>query len=54
MAVYHILKDGTILQDITGHIVKLEDAGPLYQFMSTLTLKPDTKTNTYKLTKAEV
>ena len=33
MAVYHILKDGTQLTDITGHIVKIEDAEPLYRFL---------------------
>ena len=30
MAVKHILKDGTVLDDITGHIVKEQDAPPAY------------------------
>ena len=36
MSVIHILKDGTVLNDITGHVVKMEDAEPLYQFLNTL------------------
>lgn len=34
MAVYHILKDGSMPEDITGHIVKIEDAEPLYQMLA--------------------
>ena len=33
MTVYHILKDGSRPKDITGHIVKFEDAEPLYRFI---------------------
>lgn len=33
MAVIHILKDGRIVDDITGHVVKMEDAEPLYNLM---------------------
>lgn len=33
MAVIHILKDGRIVDDISGHIVKMEDAEPLYNLM---------------------
>lgn len=33
MGVIHILKDGTILEDITGHVVRIEDAGPLYDLI---------------------
>ena len=33
MAVIHILKDGSVLKDITGHVVKMEDASPLYQLI---------------------
>lgn len=29
----HILKDGTILQDITGHIIKQESAPLVYQII---------------------
>lgn len=36
MAVIHILKDGSVVKDITGHVVKLEDASPLYQLIHKL------------------
>lgn len=31
--VYHVLRDGTITNDITGHVVKMKDAEPLYNLM---------------------
>lgn len=31
--VIHILRDGTRLEDITGHIVKISDAEPVYNLM---------------------
>lgn len=31
--VIHILKDGSKPKDITGHIVRLSDAEPLYRYM---------------------
>lgn len=33
MAVIHILRDGSVVKDITGHVVKMEDALPLYQLI---------------------
>lgn len=36
MAVYHILADGTRLDDITGHVVKIEDAEPLYRYLESV------------------
>ena len=33
MAIIHILKDGTILTDISGHVVKMEDARTVYALM---------------------
>ena len=33
MAVTHILKDGTVLQDITGHVGKMEDARATYALL---------------------
>ena len=36
MKVVHILKDGSIVGDITGHIVRVEDAGPLYSLISSI------------------
>lgn len=32
--VTHVLKDGTVLDDITGHVVRYEDAKPLYDMMA--------------------
>ena len=32
--VYHILKDGTVTTDITGHVVQLEDAPILYRLIN--------------------
>lgn len=32
--VKHILKDGTVLNDITGHVVKIEDAKAIYLLMN--------------------
>lgn len=37
--VYHILKDGTVTKDITGRIVKIEDAEPLYNLMTSINRK---------------
>lgn len=31
MKIKHILKDGTVLEDIKGHLVKKEDALVVYQ-----------------------
>lgn len=36
MKVVHILKDGSIVEDITGHVVRVEDAGPLYQLIDSI------------------
>lgn len=33
MAVIHILKDGSVVKDITGHIVRYEDAPELYHLI---------------------
>lgn len=37
--VYHILKDGSIVKDITGHVVRIEDAGPLYELIDSINRK---------------
>lgn len=39
MAVYHILKDGSTPTDITGHVVKVEDAPELYELIARLNEK---------------
>lgn len=33
MSVIHILKNGSIVKDIAGYVVKIEDARPLYQLI---------------------
>lgn len=30
MAVKHVLKDGTVLDDIAGHVVRMQDAQGVY------------------------
>ena len=34
--VVHILRNGNVVEDITGHIVRIEDAMPLYQLIDTI------------------
>lgn len=34
MAVYHIMKDGTMLDDITGHVVRYEGNEVLYNMLA--------------------
>lgn len=36
MAVIHILKDGSVVNDISGRVIKMEDAVPLYQLLDTI------------------
>lgn len=36
MPVYHVLKDGRRVKDITGHVVRLEDARNVYSLMETM------------------
>lgn len=36
MKVIHILKDGSIVDDITGHVVQMEDAAPLYELIDNI------------------
>lgn len=45
MGVIHILKDGSIVKDITGHVVRVEDAGPLYQLIDSINRKGSKKEN---------
>lgn len=40
MRVIHVLKDGREIEDITGHIVRVEDAEPLYRMIRNIN-KPD-------------
>ena len=36
MPIYHVLRDGTRVKDVTGHVVKLEDARNIYSLMETM------------------
>ena len=33
MSVVHILKDGSVIDDITGHVVKVDDVEAVYQLI---------------------
>ena len=37
--IIHILKDGSRVDDISGHIVKIEDAETVYNLMTTINRK---------------
>lgn len=39
MRVIHILKDGSQVEDITGHVVKMDDAAPLYNLIREINRK---------------
>lgn len=54
MAVYHILKNGEMLDDITGHVVELEDSGPLYQILADISQEKTKLHNSNKGKKNEV
>ena len=43
MRVVHILKDGSVVNDITGHVVRVEDAKPLYQLIDSINQKGSEK-----------
>jgi hypothetical protein len=36
MQVIHILKDGSIVEDITGHVVQVEDAEAVYRLIDSI------------------
>lgn len=54
MAVIHILKDGSRIHDIRGHVIRLEDADPLYRFIHSINKKSGKTLNTYDSSKNEV
>lgn len=43
MAIIHILKDGTVLTDISGHVVKMEDARSVYTVIDKINEKQTAK-----------
>lgn len=48
MRVIHILKDGSQVDDITGHVVKMEDARSLYCLIRDINSKTEKIHNTQK------
>ena len=36
MQVVHILKDGSLVEDITGHVVQVEDAEAVYRLIDSI------------------
>ena len=48
MGVVHILKDGSIKNDITGHVVRMEDAGTLYQLFNSINRKGSKKKTVHR------
>lgn len=45
MRVIHILRDGSTVKDITGHVVQFEDAEPLYHYIHKINNKRIKKVN---------
>ena len=45
MRVIHVLKDGSEVEDITGHVVKVEDAGALYGLIRDINRKSEQSQN---------
>lgn len=45
MSVYHVLKDGSRIDNIRGHVVKREDAGTFYQLLDNLNRRSEIKHN---------
>lgn len=43
MAVFHILKDGTKLNDISGHVVRVSDVPAIYDLLHSMNKKKEKK-----------
>lgn len=39
MAVIHILRDGSRVSDLRGHVIRIADAEPLYRFIHSINRK---------------
>lgn len=48
MGVVHILKDGSVVKDITGRVVRVEDAGPLYRLIDNMNRRGSRRESTQK------
>ena len=49
MRVIHILKDGSQVEDIAGHVVKIEDAGALYNLIHAINRKSEARKTREKI-----
>lgn len=55
MSVIHILKDGSRVDDIKGHVIRLEDAELLYRFIHNVNQKKTVgKLETHDLGRDEI
>jgi hypothetical protein len=45
MAVIHVLKDGSQVATLKGHVVKMADAEPLYRFIHSINQKLNSKSS---------
>lgn len=43
--IYHVLKDGTVVPDIKGHVIKADQFELLYQVISNIKERSDQKKN---------
>lgn len=41
--IYHVMKDGTVKKDISGHVVKREDVREVYQVLESVKVKSERK-----------
>ena len=51
--VLHIMKDGSVKQDITGHVVKMSDAPNIYNLMDTINSDNAKKRGAYEEEKSK-
>lgn len=38
--VYHVMRDGRVLTDITGHVVKIKDVPQVYDLIAAIEKRP--------------
>lgn len=43
--IYHVLKDGTVVPDVKGHVIKADQFPLLYQVISNIQERSDQKKN---------
>lgn len=47
--VYHVMKDGSVKTDISGHVIKMSDAPTFYQIIHNIKKKSKGKTRKVKV-----